>query len=110
MPIRQPNGICTPALFAGVHQRRRGVHGDRLAAAREFHRAALAVRRRAGDGEALQMQPLVDAGRRPGPFGGVEHALRPARPGLPIAPVGHLVVEPRQVEPAVRLRSPHPNR
>ena len=80
IPIRQPNGICTPALFARLHQRRRGVHGDRLPASCEFHRAALAVHRGAGRREALQMKPLADTLRRPGLLGGVEHAFRAARP------------------------------
>ena len=51
--------------------------------------------------EPLQVQPVADARRRPHPLGLVEHALRPAGPGLAFAPVRHLVVQPGQVEPAL---------
>ena len=94
MPIRQPNGICTPACSPASISEVAASAATRLAAAREGDRAALAVTaaaraRRSAPGAADRPDP----GCRPDRFGVVEHALRSAGPGLPLAPVRHHVVE-----------------
>ena len=67
MPIRQPNGICTPAPSPASISGVAASTVTDLPAAGELNRAALAVHRRAGGREALQVQLLVDACRRPEP-------------------------------------------
>src|SRR3954453_14737174 len=96
-------------VLTGLHQRRRAVHGDRLLTARELHRAALTVRGSLRYREPLEMKTVVDTGRMPNPLRVVEHALGATGPGVPLAPVGHLFVQPRQVEAALGSRRSHPH-
>ena len=102
MPIRQPNGICTPTSSPASISDVAASTATVLPLRANVTVPPCAVRGRPGHREPLQVQPLGDARRRPHPLGRVEHALRPARPGLTVAPVGHLVVEPGQVEAALR--------
>ena len=105
MPIRQPNGICTPAPSPA------SISGVAASTVTDFPLRANSTvppwpcTAHAGRREALLVQLLLQACGRPDLLGGVQHALRPAGPGLPIAPVGHLVVEPRQIEAAVARAS-----
>ena len=108
MPIRQPNGICTPA--------RSPASISDVAASTVTVLPLLAnstvppwpCTAARDTRESLQVQPLGNARGRPDPFGVVEHALRPAGPGLPLPPVGHLVAEPRQIEAALRAGRTQP--
>ena len=108
MPIRQPNGIWTPTLSPASISDVARVGGDGLAAARERRPCRPGRARRPCDtANRSRCRRSRDARRGPDPLGVVEHALRPARPGLALAPVGHLVGQPGQVEPALGPRRPH---
>ena len=95
MPIRQPNGICTPApspaSISGVAASTVTVFP--LRANSTVPPSPCTAPREAAKRSrcSCSLRPAADQTCS----AAVQHALRPARPGLPIAPIGHLVVELR---------------
>ena len=91
-------------VLAGVEKRGGAVGLDGRAGLGEGDRAALAGRRRTRRAEALGVQPVGAARRRPVLLERVEHAGRPAGPGLALGQVGHEVVERRRRRACRRCR------
>ncbi len=107
MPIRQPNGICTPAFSPASISEVAASASIVLPLRPKVTVPPWPWARRPRRREALQVQTVGDPGRLPHLVGRVEHAFRTAGPGLPLPPVRNLVVQPLQIQPALGAGGAH---
>ena len=105
MPIRQPEGMSTPAASPASSSGVAPSASTTVPDLREGHRATLAGHHDVR-AEPLGVQPVGHPGAGPVLLEGVEQAGRAAGPGLPRGPVGHDRVELGGVEQAVGVGVP----